>query len=766
MKNAIMRCVLCMLPLLLWSCGSTKHVPDGKFLLDNVVVKVSDPENGVKNTELTKYVRQMPNHRVLWGVKLQLAMYNLSGKDSTKWYNKWLRRVGNPPVIYDNTLAESSVTQIRNALVNKGYMEAKVSFDTVHTKPKKLDVKYSVTLHHPHYISSIDYNIYDDTLRNLILADSAQFLVRKGDPLDRSVLDEQRRAIAERLQNKGYYAFTKDYITFTADTAANEKDVNLTMNLMKPYKNDKMPYYTSHRKFYIRNVLIDTNYDPADAYVPSDTITWKGMRIISRAAHYLDEKDVEECCFIKPGKQYKSQNVNRTYQAFGRWDVLKFVNIELTPVGEFDGKVWLDAFVMLTKTKTHNVSLSLEGTNSEGDLGFGVGLGYQHRNLFGGSEAFRAKFRANYESISGDLSGLINDNYSEYSIETGIKFPKFKAPFLKERFKRKILASTELAVNFNYQTRPEYTRIIFGAGWKYIWSPRRKSERHTFSLIDVNYVYLPYSKNGFLDQITNPLLRYSYENHLIMRIGYNLYMSNKPSASTKKVFIPNVYTLRAGVETSGNLLYAISNIIRQKRSDGGYKVFGTRYAQYVKLDADYSLTHYFSERGSLAFHVGGGVVVPYGNSSVAPFEKRFYAGGANGVRGWAVRTLGPGCYNSSNTVNSFIYQCGDIRMDMNLEFRAKLFWVIEMAAFVDAGNIWTMREYDDQVGGVFKFNTFYKQIAMAYGLGIRLNFNYFLLRFDLGMKAHNPAIGQEEWPLVHPNWKRDSQFHFSVGYPF
>ncbi|MCF0204437.1 MAG: BamA/TamA family outer membrane protein, partial [Muribaculaceae bacterium] len=545
-----------------------------------------------------------------------------------------------------------------------------------------------------------------------------------------------------------------------------EKDVNLTMNLMKPYKNDKMPYYTSHRKFYIRNVLIDTNYDPADAYVPSDTITWKGMRIISRAAHYLDEKDVEECCFIKPGKQYKSQNVNRTYQAFGRWDVLKFVNIELTPVGEFDGKVWLDAFVMLTKTKTHNVSLSLEGTNSEGDLGFGVGLGYQHRNLFGGSEAFRAKFRANYESISGDLSGLINDNYSEYSIETGIKFPKFKAPFLKERFKRKILASTELAVNFNYQTRPEYTRIIFGAGWKYIWSPRRKSERHTFSLIDVNYVYLPYSKNGFLDQITNPLLRYSYENHLIMRIGYNLYMSNKPSASTKKVFIPNVYTLRAGVETSGNLLYAISNIIRQKRSDGGYKVFGTRYAQYVKLDADYSLTHYFSERGSLAFHVGGGVVVPYGNSSVAPFEKRFYAGGANGVRGWAVRTLGPGCYNSSNTVNSFIYQCGDIRMDMNLEFRAKLFWVIEMAAFVDAGNIWTMREYDDQVGGVFKFNTFYKQIAMAYGLGIRLNFNYFLLRFDLGMKAHNPAIGQEEWPLVHPNWKRDSQFHFSVGYPF
>ncbi|MBQ3958855.1 MAG: BamA/TamA family outer membrane protein, partial [Muribaculaceae bacterium] len=165
-------------------------------------------------------------------------------------------------------------------------------------------------------------------------------------------------------------------------------------------------------------------------------------------------------------------------------------------------------------------------------------------------------------------------------------------------------------------------------------------------------------------------------------------------------------------------------------------------------------------------HAGLGVAVPYGNSSVLPFEKRFYAGGANGVRGWSVRSLGPGSFNGKNTQNNFIYQCGDIRFDASVEYRAKLFWVIELGAFIDAGNIWTIRDYPTQPGGVFKFDKFFEQIALSYGLGLRMDFTYFLLRLDMGMKAHNPASGQDHWPLVNPKFKRDAEFHFSVGYPF
>lgn len=149
-----------------------------------------------------------------------------------------------------------------------------------------------------------------------------------------------------------------------------------------------------------------------------------------------------------------------------------------------------------------------------------------------------------------------------------------------------------------------------------------------------------------------------------------------------------------------------------------------------------------------------------------PFEKRFYGGGANGVRGWDVRTLGPGAYPGRNSVSDFINQCGDIRLELNAEYRAKLFWVIELGAFIDVGNIWTIRDYANQPGGVFRFNKFYEQLAASYGLGLRLDFDYFLLRFDVGMKAHNPAMGERPWPLVSPNWHRDSSFHFSIGYPF
>ena len=769
-KMLVAACVM-----LLTACSTTKHVPEGKYLLDDVKINITDKDKDtpLKSAEMMNYLRQIPNHKVLGGLRLQLAFYNLSGKDSTNWFNKWVRRVGSAPVIYDPSLTEASVKQLSTALANKGYMNSTVTVDTVgNIDKKRMKVTYNVTFGQPHYVSSISYNIPNDTLRELILADSAQFLVKQNSVFDRNLLDEERQGISERLRSKGYFAFNKEYITFTADTAAGEKNVNLTMNLMRPYLSESMPYYTSHRPFYVRNVTFVTSYNPATMHNSTDfdekDLVWHNdYRIFYGDDRYLRASVLEESCFISPGKQYNSKDVDRTYEAFGRLGIVKFVNIELVPVGEIDGKIWLDAYVLLSRTKPQTASVSLEGTNSEGDFGFGVGLGYQHRNVFKGSEILNAKFKASYESLSGDLSGFINDNYSEYQAELGIRYPKFKAPFLKRSFKQKILAQTEFAPNFNYQERPEYTRVIAGPGWRYLWSERTNKTRHTFNLMDLNYVNLPKSKSSFIENISNPLLRYSYEDHLIMRMGYSYYHSNKKEANMmRKLYQPDVYTIRVATETAGNLLYGISNLIGQDKEDGTYKVVGINYSQYFKVDADYSFTHSFNPKSSLAFHVGVGAAMPYGNSKVLPFEKRFYAGGANSVRGWGVRTLGPGSYFATNSVNSFIYQCGDIRLDLNLEYRAKLFWVLELGAFIDAGNIWTIREYEDQPGGVFKFNKFYEQIALSYGLGIRMDFTYFLLRLDVGMKAHNPASGQERWPLLHPDWGRDSAFHFSVGYPF
>ncbi|MDE6080783.1 MAG: outer membrane protein assembly factor, partial [Muribaculaceae bacterium] len=446
-------------------------------------------------------------------------------------------------------------------------------------------------------------------------------------------------------------------------------------------------------------------------------------------------------------------------------------NITMQPAGSLGDAQLLDCVILLSRTKKMGASLELEGTNSEGDLGFGVGLTFQHRNLWKGSETLTTKFRTSYESLSGNLDGLINDRYTEFAGEVGITFPKFKAPFIPRHYKQRIIASSEVALSFNYQERPEYTRIISGAAWKYKWTNRSNTMRRTLDLLDVNFVYLPHSTLNFIDEIapSNPLLRYSYEDHLIMRLGYTYYLTNRKMTTadiSSNRRQQNFYTLRYSIETAGNTLYAISNLIGQKKSDGAYKVFGTQYSQYVKSEIEYTRTHYIDRRNSFAYRAGFGIGYPYGNSRMIPFEKRFYAGGANGVRGWGVRTLGPGSYDSKNSVTDFINQCGDISLDLSVEYRAKLFWVFEGALFIDAGNIWTIHNYENQPGGMFKFNSFYKEIAASYGAGLRMDFTYFVLRLDLGIKAHNPAMNQEAWPLIHPRWHRDATLHFAVGYPF
>ncbi|MDE6295717.1 MAG: BamA/TamA family outer membrane protein, partial [Muribaculaceae bacterium] len=419
---------------------------------------------------------------------------------------------------------------------------------------------------------------------------------------------------------------------------------------------------------------------------------------------------------LSPGQEYSERAVDDTYRMLARLEILKFVNIRLEPAGSIGDLGLIDAYVLLTPGKSQSFSIELEGTNSEGDLGIAVGAGYTHSNIGKGSETFTAKIRGAYESISGNLEGLINNRYMEYSLDLGLTFPKFKAPFLSRNFKRKIKATTDINISMNYQERPEYTRIISTAGWSYKWTEVMAQTRHTLTPIDINYVYLPKSTNDFIDNIApdNPLLRYSYEDHFIMRLGYSFYHSNKRrNLPWQRSPQSDIYTIRANAEVAGNLLYAISNIFshRDNIRQNPYKIFGIHYSQYFKIDSDVAYTHIFSSRQSVACRLGLGVAYPYGNSTILPFEKRFYGGGANGVRGWAVRTLGPGCFPGSNSVSDFMNQCGDIRFIMSGEYRLKLFWIVELGLFIDVGKIWTIKNYENQPGGLFRFGNFAKELA-------------------------------------------------------
>ena len=608
------------------SCSSTKHVPQGQLLLDKVKIHINDPHSAVETSQLYNYLRQNANHRVLGGIKLQLAIYNMSGRDSSNWFNRWIQRVGTPPVIYDSTLTSASVEQLHMALSNRGFMNNTVTsnVETDNVK-RKARVNYDVTLGEPYYIRSIAYDISDEDIRDIVLADTTRYAVRSGDLLNYTRLDEWRDEITEILRNHGYYAFNKEYITFMADTAADSRAVDLTLNTREPYLNEHMPYYTEHEPFYVRDVVYVTNYDPVsmhDGLWGADTVEISGgVKVIEDAERYLRPSVLDECNHIEPGTLYNAEAISRTYRALSRLGVIKQINIDVRPVGEIDGVLMVDAFVLLQPDSEQSVSVSLEGTNSEGDLGFGVGLDYEHRNIFKGSETLSGKFKVSYESISGNLGGLINNNYSEYSTEWGITFPKFMAPLLQRSFKRKIQASTAFTLNFDYQARPEYTRVIAGGAWRYQWTERHRRLAHTLTLADLSVISVPKYNKDLRERI-NPLLwYYSYEDHLILRMGYNFYRTNKAEMNVLQMdrFQRNVFTIRANIETAGNLLYGLSKLSHQEPdSTGSYRALGIRYSQYVKANADYSFTHYLDRRQSIAFHVGAGIAVPTATATCCP----------------------------------------------------------------------------------------------------------------------------------------------------
>lgn len=616
--SAISVWILLMLAmcLLLASCESSKHVPQGSYLLDKVNIRLDSAAAGndeLDVTEMQSYLRQLPNHKMLWSIKFRLGFYNMSGKDSTNWWNRWMRKLGEPPVIYDPALAEASASQLKQYLANKGYFNAQVEIDSVvNERKRKIALSYNLMPEERKIISSVDYEFPDSTIEKIVMADSADFLAFPGRPLDKDLLEAQRTVVTDALRNKGYYNFTKEFVTFVADTTAGSPDAELLMRVSMPKTQHHSPGEI-YSRYVIRKVTViaDTeslNVDDPVRAASSDSVYFKGIDILYGDSRYLRPSVIAENCFLMPGDMFAQKEVDRTYRAFSRLGILKFISIVFRNAGHIGDEGLLDAYILLTPGKSQTVSVELEGTNSEGDLGVAVGLTYAHRNLGKGSETFTAKARGSYESLSGNLEGLLHNRYMEYSADLALSMPEFKAP-ISRRIRRRIQASTEVNLSLNYQERPEYTRVISTAGWSYKWVDSRKNNRHTFTPIDINYVYLPASTNDFINEIApdNPLLRYSYEDHFIMRMGWNWYHSNKKDPTPwQKTLQRNIYTVRFNAEIAGNLLFAISSIFAH-RSDfhqDPYKVFGIHYSQYFKVEADYALLHRFDERNAVAFHAG------------------------------------------------------------------------------------------------------------------------------------------------------------------
>lgn len=752
---------------LLCSCSVNKFIPEGSYLLDEVDV-VSDSKE-VKPSQFSSYIRQNPNAKWFNWVKVPMRIYCISGKDSSKWINRFFRKLGDAPEIYDETIAQKSRTEIEKAVRNMGYMQATVDL-VPQIKKNKLKLSYEIETGRLYKVRHLAYDISDLQISDIIEKDSAESYLYEGMPFDVVVLDHERQRITKLLQNHGYYKFNKDFLVYQADTARNTFLVDLTMKLL-PYQRRKEDAPTAHRPYKIRNVnfLTEDNVKGFDNdFSRFDSILYKGLNIYYKDKIYLRPDVLADFSYINPHSLYNYQDVQNTYTSMGRLRALRYTNILFEEVMH-DDSTQLDAHVLMTKNKDKSLAFEVEGTNSAGDLGAAASMTFQHKNLFKGSETFTFKVRGAFEAITGLEEGYESDDYKEYGIESSLNFPSFMFPFLSSDFKKKVRATSEVGVKFNSQLRPEFTRTLASASWSYRWTDKTLAQ-HRFDLLDINYVYVPWKSELFKEYLgnlsdRNSILIKSYEDQLIVRMGYT-YSYN--SANRQAVSRKNFYTVRFNIEESGNLLYGFSKLFHQNpKDDKGYVIANIPFAQFIKTDFDFAENLKIDNRNSLVFHIGLGVVYPYGNSKAVPFEKRYFSGGPNSVRGWSVRSLGPGSYKGKDGSVNYINHAGDIKLDLNVEYRTHLFWKFNGAIFVDAGNIWNINKYEGQEEGTFRFNRFYKQIAVAYGLGLRLDLDYLILRFDGGMKAVNPMeTGKDKYPLLKPRMGRDFAFHFAVGYPF
>jgi len=761
------------LEILLFSCKATRFVAENECLLNRVSVKCDNKNIDLEQAE--SYIKQKPNKHILFFFRFHLTVYNLAhlGKER-KWKTKMGNIVGEEPVIFDPVKTEKSCTQIKSYLKTKGYYYSDVK-DSIILKRKKTDVTYIISTSKPYIINKVSYQINDERLKSFVVSDTNSTLLKTGSYFDSDVLQNERVRITERLKSNGYYYFSKEYIFYDSDTAVGNYKVNLKVIIQDNDKqlSDSSIIKEKHKQYFIDTVYFYTNYDPKlalqerDKYFQMlDTSQQNGYYFIFNNKLDIKSKVLIRTCYLTQGNYYDIHDVDRTYRNLTSLKTFRLVNIQFAQSLKPN---YLNSYIQLTPLSRQSYKLEAEGTNSSGNLGVAGNIIYRNRNVFGGAQLFDVKVRGAIERQSAvireneqQIQQYLPFNTIEIGGESKLLFSTFLMPFPFEQFIKKRNPRTSVSIAYNYQQRPDYTRTISNISFGYVWQGN-KNLKHFFNPIEINYVNLPYVSWRFKSTIKGTFLENSYTNHLVTVTSYGFLFNDANFGKHHD----NIY-VRGQIESAGNILTTCNNLHHSPKVDGSYQLLKTRYAQFVKAETDFRYYHKVSKGTNMAYRIFAGMGVPYGNMDVLPFEKRYFCGGASSIRAWVVRSLGPGSFSDTLSIPN---QTADIKLEANLEYRFKLFWVIQGALFVDAGNIWDLRKADERPDAVFKAGNFYNDIAIGYGLGMRLDFSFFIFRLDFGIKGRDPSqsVG-ERWVLWHrknlpPDYSFNT-FNLGIGYPF
>ncbi len=772
-KEYLIRILIILLPLVLLisSCNPTKYVPQDQTLLDNNYIELG--REGLNKSDLVPYIKQKPNKRI-FGARFHLGLYNLANINKEKWPHGWLRRIGEEPVIYDKYATEKSRNQIEDYIGSKGYFDSRVT-DSVRTEKRKSDVFYNIDLKTPYTIRNLYYEIADTTIKSLFYFDSVSCLIQRGKPYDVDILQAERTRFERYVRNHGFYGFSADYISFRVDSTLGSRQVNIYYEVRELMKMDNYNRikYTAHSIYKVNNVYIYPDFVPrdvlegGDAYSSSlDTIFYGGYYFVTTQEKPILKYDlILRALYIKPGANYDLTNTEQTQSHLMALKAYRLVNVFFSeveaPPESQNPEMLLDCHIQLTLLSQQSFNVELEGTTSAGNFGGALNFVYQHKNLFHGAEQFNMKLKTAFEAVNQNNKEIRGSQ--EYGLETSLRLPQFLLPYFKtETFVKNYNPTTTIMAAFNYQNMPSYERRMASATFGYNWAGRNY-KTHIVNPVQLNIVDLISIDSAFAEDIKNSsYLAYSYRDVLILGGNYSFIFNNQKIQKSRDYIF-----LRVNADAAGNLLYGISKLAGSKQKLGSYYVFGQPFAQFIRADVDLRYNVILNEVSSVVYRGFVGVGFPYGNSKAMPFEKQYFGGGANGIRAWQVRTLGPGSYVPEG--DEFLNQTADIKIEANIEYRFKLFWILEGAVFFDGGNIWTFYEDEARPGAQFKFNSFYKEFAVGTGSGLRFDLSFVTGRLDLGMKLRDPSITDaSKWIFMSReyNFKNDFTFVFGIGYPF
>jgi len=767
----LIRGILYGLVVVFSSCSTVKFVPEGSYLLNKVEVEVDNPS--INKEEAKSHIRQKENYKILGFAKFHLWLYNLS---SAKKDDGWLKRIGEPPEVFDPALVFASEERLEQYLENKGYFRGNVDSEvSFRERRQKVNVKYQIKTGDQYTIQKISYHFSDSSLQELFFRNESNILLEQGTPFDFNLLEKQREEIVNLFRNKGYYYFSNDDVSYLADSTKTEKEIILDIFVGnsdgEEAERKYLPYNLNHFFLYILpgSSSFTSLQSPETSF--SDTTYFNDITLFNSAEVKYRPALFEGLMQMNIGSLYRLEDARNTFNTFNRLRQFRFIDIQFQETQAVQDTQLLDCHIRLSPMSKQAVSFDVEGTNTSGNLGIAGNINYRHRNMFRGAEVFQVNFRGAMERQQRVVENVPEYfNTRELGIETSLTFPKLLGPGRLINVFRDFLPKTIFTLGYNFQRRPEYTRTISNIKFGYDWMTS-EYRKHTLNVVDFNMVRLYQFDPEFINFIKDLYIKSSFTDHLILASDYSfIYNTQEP------VVMKNYSYLRFNFETAGNALWLLSEIANRQEmqtvdtlglgSASYYRMLNTRFAQYIKSDIEFRYGYIIDRYNTIVGRAFLGVGLPYGNFDVLPFEKKYFTGGANGIRAWQVRSLGPGTYRAP--ANAYPNQSSDIKIEANIEYRFNLISFLQGAFFFDAGNIWAINEKDNRPGAQFKFNEFYKQIAAGTGVGFRFDFSYFIFRLDVGMKLRDPSQSDANgWIIGHRPLKSDDfNLSFAIGYPF